>query len=178
MKTTQKVKSGFTLVEMTVAIIFGLALASTGMLLLRQQINTVQIFNDQDFILKEAPRINNTMSALLGRADAIRLHENFADAIQDQDPVIADGTTLVAAFRNIDGTVTFGIICFETVAGDNRLNYYYYDTTQPAPTQGDPSWIISRDIDNADFDLVKGLFKITLTGPSAEQITYTISPNQ
>ena len=131
MKTTQKVKSGFTLVEMTVAIIFGLALASTGMLLLRQQINTVQIFNDQDFILKEAPRINNTMSALLGRADAIRLHENFADAIQDQDPVIADGTTLVAAFRNIDGTVTFGIISFETVAGDNRLSYYYYDTTQP-----------------------------------------------
>lgn len=179
MKTpSPKIRKGFTLVEMTVVIMFGMALASAGMMLLNQQINTVRIFNEQDFILKEAPRINNTLTSLLSRADAIRLHANFSDAIQDQSPVITDGKVLVAAFRNIDNTVTFGIISFETIAGEDRLNYYYFDPNQTPPTQGNPSWTISRVIDDADFDLVQGLFQGTLTGPNAEQITYTISPNQ
>jgi hypothetical protein len=178
MKVPPLVKSGFTLVEMTVVIVFGLALSSAGMLLLNQQISTIRIFNEQDFILKEAPRINSSLTALLGRADAIRLHGSFSDAIQDQDPVLQDATTLVAAFRDVDGSISFGIICFETVGGEERLNYYYFDPTQTPPSQGTPSWTISRNIDGADFDLVDGLFRATLTGPSAEQITYTVSPNQ
>lgn len=172
------VQKGFTLVEMTVVIMFGLALASAGMMLLNQQVNTVRIYNEQDFILKEAPRINNTLTSLLSRADAIRLHENFTDAVQDQNPVIADANVLVAAFREIDNSVTFGIISFETIAGEDLLNYYFFDPTQTAPVQGTPSWTISRVVDDANFNLVQGLFQGTLTGPNAEQITYTISPNQ
>lgn len=178
MKTHTSRKSGFTLVEMTVVIVFGMALASTGMLMLNQQINTVRIFNEQNFILREAPRINSSLTALLSRADAIRLHENFSDAVQDQNPVLVDGKTLVAAFRNIDGTVTFGIINFETIAGESRLNYYFFDPTQTPPSQGNPSWTISRQVDGANFILNEGLFQATLTGPNEEQITYTISPNQ
>lgn len=178
MKIQQKKRKGFTLVEMTVVIVFGMALSSTGLMMLNQQINTVRIFNQQNFILHEAPSINTTMTALLNRADAIRLHDNFADAIADTKPVLADGKTLVAAFRNIDNTVTFGIISLETVSGLTKLNYYFYDPTDTAPTADTPSWVISRDISDADFNLVQGLFQATFTGPNAEQITYTISPNQ
>lgn len=178
MKTSPPRKKGFTLVEMTVVIVFGMALSSAGMLLLNQQIQTIQRLNAQDFILREAPQINTTLTALLSRADAIRLHDNFNDAVLDQNPVLADGKVLIAAFRNIDNTTTFGIISFETVAGTDRLNYYFYDPSSTPPTQGSPSWTVSRDIGLASFNLVDGLFQAALTGPGGEQLTYTVSPNQ
>ena len=178
MKITPRKKRGFTLVELTVVIVFGLALSSAGMLLLQQQITTIRIFNEQDFILKEAPSINNSLTSLLDRADAIRLHNNFEDAVRDQNPVITDGKTLVAAYRNIDNSTTFGVISLQTIDGDTRLNYYFLDPDLPLPTAQQPSWTISREVVDADFDLVEGLFQATLTGPAAESITYTISPNQ
>ena len=81
-------KKAFTLVEMTVVVIFGLAITASGMLLLNQQIQTAQILRDQDFILQEAPKINSTFNSLLGNADAIRLHQNFNDAVNDSNPVL------------------------------------------------------------------------------------------
>lgn len=171
-------KSGFTLVEMTVVILFGLALASTGMVLLNQQIHTARIFSQQDFVLNEAPQINTSLTALLGKADAIRLHPNFDDAIENANPLITGGKTLVAAFRNFDNTTTFGIISLETSSGRPQLNYYFYDPNQTAPTQANPSWVVSRKVTDADFSLIDGLFQTTLTGPNTEQITYTVSPLQ
>ncbi len=178
MKIKRAIKKGFTLVEMTVVIVFGLAVAGAGMTLLTQQISIVRILNDQDFILKEAPRINQSLTALLTRADAIRLHQDFSDALADRDPVTANASVLVAAFRNPDDTTNFGIISFETVSGEERLNYYYFDPTAASPTQGNPSWSISRKVSDASFALVTGLFQTTLTGPNSESLTYTISPNQ
>lgn len=180
MKTTQNKIKGFTLVEMTVVIVIGMALAGAGLMLLNQQLRTVSIFNQQNFILRQAPSINRTLTALLDRADAIRLHNNFSDAIGDQNPVLTDGKTLVAAYRNIDNSVTFGIISEETNSGVTSLNYYFFDpsSSEPTPSVDSPSWVISRDIGSADFSLIEGLFQTTLTGPANEQITYTISPNQ
>lgn len=181
MKIYQKKKKGFTLVEMTVVILVGMALGAAGLMLLNQQISTVRILNEQNFILKEAPSINRTLTSLLNRADAIRLHNNFSDAANPGggiNPVLTDGKTLVAVFRNIDNTVTFGIISEETVSGVTSLNYYFYDPTTTVPVASAPSWIISRNIGGANFSLIEGLFQATLTGPSNEEITYTISPNQ
>ena len=179
MKLPNKLKSGFTLVEMTVVIVFGMALATTGLALLNQQINTVRIFNKQDFILSEAPQINNSLVSLLSQAQAIRLHNTFADAINDQNPVLTGGKVLVAAYPDISGSPTFGIINLEDVAGQNHLTYYILDRSQATlPTLGNPSWTISRKLEDVDFNLVQGLFETTLTGPKSERITYTISPNQ
>ena len=178
MKLPQSRKSGFTLVEMTVVIVFGMALSAAGLLLLNQQVHTARVFNQQDFILTEAPQINNSLVSLLEKADAIQLYPDFNSAIAGTNPVLTDAKTLVAAFRNFDNTTTFGIISLETVAGVPRLDYYFYDRNQAAPTQGDPSWTLSRKIVDADFSLNNGLFQATLTGPQTEQITYTISPLQ
>ena len=174
-------KSGFTLVEMTVVIVFGMALASAGLMLLQQQIQTARLFNQQDFILTEAPQINNSLGAILGRADAIRLHANFADAVNNVNPTTTGATTLVASFRNFDNTFILGYISLETVSGNPQLNYYFEDpnlTPRAAPAQATPAWVISRKTQNVNFNLVNGLFQLTLTGPASEQITYTISPNQ
>ena len=173
-------KKAFTLVEMTVVVIFGLAITSSGMLLLNQQIQTAQILRDQDFILLEAPKINSTFNSLLGNADAIRLHQNFNDAVNDSNPVLTDAKTLVTAYRNFDNSTSFGIISLEMVGNSNQLNYYLFDgaSSLTPPVQASPSWSISRRVEDVDFDLIDGIFVLTLTGPNAEQITYTISPNQ
>ena len=165
---------------MTVVIVFGMAISSAGMLLLNQQIATVRRLNAQNFVLEEAPQINSSLTAILSRADAIKLFTTFTDAIDDQNPVTANGTVLVAAFQNIDGTTTFGIISYETLAGVEQLNYYFYDPSGTAPTEGDPAWTISRDLSGAAFSLepTYGFFQATLTGPIGEQLTYTISPNR
>ena len=179
MKTSLTRKKGFTLIEMTVVILFGLAISSVGMLMLNQQVRTSQRLRDQDFILIEAPKINSVMSSLLGQADAIRLHTQFSDALTDSNPVLANATVLVAAFNDVNGNIQFGIISFEDNGGPKRLNYYLLDRGATVlPTEGSPSWTISRNVENASFDLVNGLFEITLTGPQAETLTYTISPNQ
>lgn len=171
-------KRGFTLLEMTIVIVFGLAISSAGMMLLTQQVGIVRTFNQQNFILKDAPGINHSLTSILSRADAIRLHRNFSQAINDNNPRTQNCRVLVAAFRNVDNTTSFGIISLETLGGEKFLNYYYYDPTQPPPARNRPSWTISRNVEGADFDLVDGLFRMTLTGPEAETITYTISPNQ
>ena len=178
MNLPQSKKSGFTLIEMTVVIIFGMALSAIGLMLLNQQVHTARVFSQQDFILSEAPQINSSLVSLLGKADAIRLHADFNNAVANTNPILTGAKTMVAAFRNYDNTTTFGIISLETVAGQQRLNYYYYDPAQTAPTQANPSWTISRKIADADFSLVNGLFETTLTGPKSEQISYTISPLQ
>jgi len=178
MKTSPTRKQGFTLVEMTVAIIFGLVIASTGTLLLNQQVGIIRRVNQQSFILRDAPEINQILTSILAKSDAIRLHNNFADALGDSNPVTANGQALVAAFRQPDGTTTFGIIDFGTTnAGVQGLHYYRLGPGA-TPTAGSPDWTISRNVNAVDFNLVNGLFQLTLTGPAAETITYTISPNQ
>lgn len=179
MKTSpHPVRKGFTLLEMTIVIVFGLAISSAGMMLLNQQVGIVRTINQQNFILKDAPGINHSLTSILSRADAIRLHRNFNQAINDTNPRTENCRVLVAAFRNVDNSTSFGIISLELIAGERVLNYYYYDPTQAAPSRNRPSWTISRNVETADFDLVNGLFRMTLTGPAAESITYTISPNQ
>lgn len=171
-------RRGFTLLELTVTIAFGLAIASAGMMMLTQQITVIRILNEQTFLLEDAPRINQSLSSLLGRADAVRVHTSFADALADRNAVTQDGTVLVAAFRDIDETTVFGIITFESDEELGRLSYYIFDPAGATPVLGTPSWSISRRVSDANFSLVDGLFQIALAGPDNEQLTYTISPNQ
>ncbi len=181
MKIPLRKKRGFTLVEMTVVIAVGLGIASAGSLLLNQQLTTIRIFRQQDFILREAPAINRSLTSILDRADAIRLHSNFSDAVNDIRPTLSGANALVAAFEAPDGTATFGIIHFRTAPdGTQRLDYYssFDPSVTPLPLAANPSWNISRNVSNVDFSLVNGLFQLTLTGPNSEMITYTISPNR
>ena len=186
MKISHLRKKGFTLVEMTVAIFFGLVVASVGTMLLDQQVGIIRTVNQQNFILSDAPEINYTVSTILAKADAIRLHSDFTTAVNDSTPVTTGGQTLVAAFRNPDNTNSFGFISLDPPAaasGNPSLNYYILNPNGTGPTstnpiQNMPAWTISRNVAAVDFALVNGLFQLTLTGPVGEVITYTIAPNQ
>ena len=180
MKISKKssLKHGYTLLELSITMFFGAALSSAGLMLAGNQADVASRLREQRFILQEAPSINGSLTNILSRASAIRLHNNFNDAINNTNAVLQDGNTLVAAFRNIDNTVAFGIINFETIGTRTSLNYYYHDPAAgAAPTEGNPSWTISRNVNAVDFDLTNGLFQMGLTGPNAELINYTIAPN-
>ena len=189
MKITKHKNKGVTLIELTIVIAFGLVLSSAGMLLLTQQINMAQRFRDQNFILEEAPKINTTFNSLLSQAIDIRLYPDFATAIGAaptqnsfaNGAVLNGSTVLVASYPNpATGNLTFGIISLDMDAnGNNVLNYYVFDRfSVSTPVQNSPSWTISRRVSNVNFQLMLGLFDMTLTGPNAGTITYTISPNR
>jgi len=146
------------------------------MSLLQQQVTFQRILRAQSFLVEEAPQVNNTITQILARADAFRIHNNLSDAVSDANAVTTGGKVLVVGFINPDGTRQFGIISFETGGGDATLGYYNLDPTIPFTNAGNPDWLISRRVQDADFFVDNGVFRVRLTGPAGETITYAGTP--
>lgn len=169
-------RRGFTLPELATAIGISLAIAAMMMTLLQQQVAFHRIVRAQNFLVEEAPIINNSVTSILNRADAFRIHSNLSDAVADVNAVTSDGNVLVVGFLNPDGSREFGILSFEDNSGDPFLGYYSVDPTTPFTNAGNPDWIVSNQITDADFFVDNGVFRVQLTGPSGESITYTGTP--
>ena len=169
-------RKGFTLPELATAMALSLAIAAVMMTLLQQQVSFQRILRAQSFLVEEAPQINNTITQILARADAFRIHENLSDAVSDANAVTEDGKVLVVGYLNPDGTRHFGIISFETDGGDSHLGYYTLDPTIPFTNAGNPDWLISRRVEDAEFFVDNGVFRLRLTGPAGEMITYAGTP--
>ena len=50
------------------------------------------------------------------------------------------------------------------------------DPATPFTKTGNPDWLISRQVDNAEFFIQNGVFRMQLTGPAGEMITYSGTP--
>ena len=160
-------KRGFTLPELATAV--GLSLAIAAIMMTR-------IIKAQSFLVDEAPQVNNTIAQIIARADAYRIHNNLSDAIADANAVTENGKVLVLGYLNPDGSRDFGIISFETNSGQAQLGYYVVDPTVPFTNAGNPDWLISRRVQDADFFVESGVFRMELTGPAGESITYSGTP--
>lgn len=169
-------KRGFTLIEMSTAMVVAITICGIMMALLQQQISFHRVMRAQNFLVQEAPQINHTVTSVLAQADAYRIHANLTDAISDTNAVLADGKTMVLGFLEADGSQRFGVISFEAGADDAVLAYYNLDPTAPFPGEGNPDWIISRRIADATFFVENGVFRMQLVGPSGETITYSGTP--
>ena len=169
-------RRGFTLPELATAIGLALAIAAIMMTLLQQQVTFHRIIKTQGFLVDDAPQINNTVTQILSRADAYRIHSNLSDAVAGTNAVTADGKVLVLGFLNPDGSEDFGIISFESDNGEDALAYYTMDPATPFTKAGNPDWLISRQVDNAEFFIQNGVFRMQLTGPAGEMITYSGTP--
>jgi len=177
--TTQNLprrRRGFTLAELATAIGLALAIAVMMMTLLQQQVTFQGILKAQGFLVDDAPQINNTITQILSRADAYRIHENLSDAVAGANAVTEDGKVLVLGFLNPDGSEDFGIVSFETNEGRDELAYYNLDPSTPFTKAGNPDWLISRRVENAEFFIENGVFRMELTGPAGEIITYSGTP--
>ena len=175
-KQEPRARNGFTLPELALAIGLSLAIATIMMTLLQQQISFHSIVKAQSFLVEDAPQVNNTITQILARADAYRIHENLSDAVAGANAVTENGKALVLGFVNPDGSKDFGIVSFETNGGDEQLAYYTMDPAIPFTKAGNPDWLISRRVENADFYIENGVFRMELTGPAGERITYSGTP--
>ena len=171
-----KTRKGFTLPELATAM--GLAIAISGMMmtLLQQQVTFHRIIKAQSFLVDDAPQISNTITQILSRADAYRIHENLSDAVAGANIVTEGGNVLVLGFLNADGTQDYGIISFETNDGQDELAYYNMESGVAFTKAGNPDWLISRRVEAADFFIENGVFRMQLTGPAGEIITYSGTP--
>lgn len=171
MKTTVKSrKHGFTLLELTVAMLVGITISAMLMALLNQQIAFLRIFRAQSFLNEEAPIVSHHVSKLLLNAERFRLHASLDDALDGVNPRLTDSPVVVLNFRQPDGTVRAGILSFED-RGDGDALYYY--VVPVSGVLGEPEWAITNKPTNVSFFVESGIIRTRLTGPAGEVITFS-----
>lgn len=168
--TSYRRRRGFTLIELSVAILLGLATGTIVIALFNQQLAFLKIFKDQSFLTEEAPIISNYVSRLVGNADRFRLHASVGDALSGANPRLTASPVVVLNFKQPDGTIRATILSFETRNGDKALYYYVVPVTGVlAP----PLWAVTKTPRDVSFTMEQGVLRMRLTGPNSEQITYS-----
>lgn len=169
-KISTQLRKGFTLLELTIAMMVGMAIGTMLLQLFNQQLAFIKLFKTQNFLIDEAPIINMYVSKLVSRADRFRLHDSVADALTGSRPRLAASPVVVLNYRQPDGTMRASILSFENLGEGPVLNYYIVPTSGVLAA---PQWSITRQPTNVQFTIMQGLLRMTLTGPAGEQITFS-----
>ena len=163
-------RRGFTLIELSVAMMLGLATGSMVLTLFNQQLSFLRMFRDQSFLTEEAPIISSYVSRLVGKADRFRLHASVADALSGARPRLTASPVAVLNFKQPDGSIRATILSFETTTTGRALYHYVVPVTGVlAP----PTWAVTKAPSDVSFAVEQGVLRMRLTGPRSEQITYS-----
>jgi hypothetical protein len=175
----QRIRRGFTLLELTIAIMLGMATGSMVLALFNQQLTFLRIYKAQNFLTEEAPIISMYVSRLVGKADRFRLYATVGDAKNGTNARLTPSKALVMNFRQPDGTMRATILSFERNENhDNKLGLYYYIVPLDGAL-GDPQLLIDPQLlmttapSDVTFSMDLGVLRMILTGPAGEQITYS-----
>lgn len=163
-------RRGFTLIELSVAIMLGMATGAMVLTLFNQQLVFLRIFKDQNFLTDEAPIISNYVSRLIGKADRFRLHATVEDALSGTNPRLTASPVVVLNFKQPDGTLRASILSFATLPTGRGL--YYYRVSE-AGNLNAPLWAVTKAPTDVSFAVEQGVLRMRLTGPRSEQITYS-----
>lgn len=166
----KRTRRGFTLIELSIAIMMGLATGSMVLALFNQQLAFLQIFKVQGFLTEEAPIISTYVSRLVGKADRFRLHDSVADALSGTNPRLTESPVVVLNYRQPDGTMRATILSYETRAGRKALYYYVVPVSG---VLGEPQWAVTRAPSKVAFRMDEGVLRMILTGPNLEEIIYS-----
>ncbi len=166
---------GFTLLELTLAIMVGMTIGGIILAMVNQQVAFLRIFHAQSFLNEEAPIISNHVSKLLGHADRFRLHGSMDEAISNTKPRLTNSPVLVLNFRQPDGTMRAGILSFED-RGEGVALYYYLVPVSPG-VLGEPVWAVTNKPTNVSFFMDAGVIRTRLTGPAGEEIIFSGAMN-
>jgi len=161
---------GFSLLELSLAMMIGLAIGAMVLALFNQQLAFLKIYKVQGFLTEEAPVISMHVSKLVGKAERFRLHDTVADALAGSSPRTTSSPVLVLNFRQPDGVMRASILSFEN-RGIGMALYYY--VVPLSGVLGVPQWYITKVPTNVAFTVDQGILRMTLTGPSSERITYS-----
>lgn len=178
MKTTRRTaRAGFTLIEMSVAILLGLAISGMTLGLFQQQLTFLQIYKSQSFLSEEAPIVGMYVSKLVGKADRFGLHTTLAEAVAGNGANNGPSDFAVLKFRQPGGAICSAVLAFQNIGGRGVGLYYYV-----IPTNGvvpAPQWAVMRPAAvgggarGGTFTVVGGVLTMTLTGENNEVITYS-----
>ena len=165
-------RSGFTLVEMTVTILVGLMVATITLILFNSQLASYKILQTQNFLISEAPQINNTLNRIIPRANFFRMYGSLTDAKESSNAVIADGKVIALKFQDpaSPSDSSFGVIAYDDET--KKLNYYHLASMAELAVAA-PAWSISNRIEDTVFYVENGVLRTKLTGPNGEEITYS-----
>lgn len=166
----RSIRRGFTLIELTIAIMMGMLTASMVLAVFNEQIAFLKIYQAQNFLTDEAPFVSMYVSKLVGGADRFRLHDSVADALAGKNARTTASPVVALNFRQPDGTMRASILSFED-RGNGQALYYYLVPLNGV--LGDPEWYITNKASNIVFTMEQGVLRMTLTGPAGEQITYS-----
>ena len=166
----KRTRRGFTLIELSVAIMLGMATGTMVLGLFNQQLAFLKIFKAQGFLTEEAPIISTYVSRLVGKADRFRLHATREDALSGTNARLTDSPVVVLNFRQPDGTMRATILEFRDRGAGPALYYYVVPVTG---VLGDPLWAVTKAPRNVVFRMEEGVLRMILTGPSGEEIIYS-----
>lgn len=163
-------RPGFTLIEMTIAIMMGLTTGAMVIALFNQQLSFLKIFRVQNFLTEESPMISMYVSRIVGKADRFRLHDTVSDALSGTNPRLTASPVVVLNFKQPDGSLRATILSFED-RGSGKALYYY--VVPVSGVLGAPEWAVTKAPTNVSFSVVTGVLQMALTGPNGEKITYS-----
>jgi hypothetical protein len=161
---------GFTLIELSIAIMLGMATAGMVLTLFNQQLAFLRLFRDQRFLTEDAPIISNYVSRLIGKADRFRLHDSREDALAGTNPRLRPSPVVVLNFRQPDGSMRAAILEFRDRGAGPALYYYVVPANGAL---GEPQWAVTKTPRNVSFQMNQGVLQMVLIGPNSEQITYS-----
>lgn len=171
MKTSlHKFRRGFTLIELSIAMMLGIAIGGMVIALFNQQLAFLRIYQTQSFLTDEASLISMNVSRIIGKADRFRLHDSVNDALSGTNPRLTSSPVVVLNYRLPDGTMRATLLAFEDRGEGNALYYYVVPVSG---LLGEPQMLISNKPTNVTFAVEAGVLRMTLTGPAGEQITYS-----
>jgi len=171
-------RAGFTLVELTIVILVGSIIAMMSLALFNHQLVTYRIISTQNFLIHEAPQIDNSLNRVTSRANFFRLYPTLNDAQAGTNATITDAQVIALRFSGIGTTASsFGVISFDST--DDTLTYYHLASMAELANAGDDdwrklhSWTISSQVDDASFFVQNGVLRFKLTGPNGAEIIYS-----
>lgn len=166
----QHLRRGFTLIELSLAILMGMGTAIILLAVFQQQLAFLKLYKSQSFLTDEAPIISMYVSRLVGKADRFRLHDSVANALAGTNARLTASPVVVLNYRQPDGTMRATILSYENKGSGNALYYYVVPVSG---VLGTPQWAVTKSPTNVSFAMTNGILQMTLTGPNSEQITYS-----
>lgn len=165
-----RLRRGFTLIELTIAMVTGSMAGAMILALFNQQINFINLYRSQNFLTEEAPIISTYVSRIIGGADRFRLHDSVDDALQGRNPRTGPTRVVVFNFRQPDGVQRASILSFEDRGQGDQLYYYIVPLSGGI---GEPEWSVTSQPKNVEFVIDEGILRMILTGPADEQVIYS-----
>lgn len=165
-------KKGMTIIELALAMSLSIAVSAALMVLVRQQLTFLTVFNVQSFLVEEAPMISMHVSRITGKADRFRLHGSVTDALNGTNARLTESPVLLMTFQQPDGTTRSSMLVFETRGGVRQLNYYLVPSG-PSPVLGTPQWSITKKASDIRFTVEQGILRMTIDGTAGERIVYS-----